>query len=317
MPDEPTRTEPYREDLCRSVPFTLLRADVAERGDGLTIDGYGAVFNSVTQIDSWEGSFEEEIIPGAFKKSLRERTPKMQFDHGHHPLLGSLPLGRWSTAEEDGQGLHLTGRLTDNWLTQPFRDAIADGAVEGMSFRFSVVRDQWVDKDGKKISDDELADMLWRGSGDRGPIRRKLVEVKVSEAGPVTWPAYEDTSVGVRSRTLTIDLERLQDPQQRRALAEAAAAVDAAVAAVDDTQTPDLDSGAPPEPRSTEPPAGAHSSPQDAPPTTDTSAGEHSPTDKTANPADRATQIRARFREVTDRFLAVSPTSQSTQEGSP
>ena len=218
------RRAPSRDDVRRSVPFTVTRTDDT-RGDGLTIEGYGAVFDSVTQIDSWEGSFEEMIARGAFRKSLGERVPKMQFDHGRHPLVGSLPLGRWESAKEDERGLYLVGRLTDNWLTQPFRDAIRDGGVDGMSFRFSVVKEEWVDKDGKRIKEDELLDLLWRGAGDRGPIRRILKEVRASEAGPVVWPAYEDTSVGVRS--VTIDLGRLREPEERRRLADAVALADA------------------------------------------------------------------------------------------
>jgi phage head maturation protease len=153
----------------------------------------------------------------------------MQFDHGQHPLLGSLPLGRWTVAEEDERGLHLVGRLTDNWLVTPFRDAIRDGGVEGMSFRFAVVQDHWTDRDGKKLRDDEVAHFLHRGPGDRGPILRTLREVKISEAGPVVWPAYEDTAVGVRSRgTVVIDLARLREPAQRRQLAEVVALVESA-----------------------------------------------------------------------------------------
>ncbi|MGE4164075.1 MAG: HK97 family phage prohead protease [Vicinamibacterales bacterium] len=228
----PDRATPYRDDLCRSAMFELVRADDARNGDGLTIDGYGAVFNAPTRINSWEGEFDEVIAPGAFKKSLRERTPIMQFDHGHHPLMGSLPLGRWDSVQEDDRGLHVVGRLSDNWLVQPFRDAIADGGVTGMSFRFSVVRDEWTDAAGKKIRDDELGDLLWYGADDRGPILRTLREVKVSEVGPVTWPAYDSTSVGVRSTDTVIDLGRidLKSAGARDQLARAAALVDHLVA---------------------------------------------------------------------------------------
>lgn len=220
------RRSPAREDLCRSAPFQLVRA-TQDGTDGLTIEGYGAVFGSVTRISGWEGDFEEVIAPGAFRKSLRERTPRMQFDHGQHPLLGSLPLGRWTVAEEDERGLHLVGRLTDNWLVAPFRDAIRDGGVEGMSFRFAVVRDEWADVAGTRLRDHELADLLFNGAGDRGPLRRTLREVKASEAGPVVWPAYEDTAVGVRSTgTVVIDLARLRDPTQRRQIAEVVALAD-------------------------------------------------------------------------------------------
>jgi HK97 family phage prohead protease len=230
MPDgtgpRPDRTEPYRDGLTRSVPFELRAGDGV--GDGRTIDGYGAVFNSPTHIASWEGEFDEVIAPGAFRKSLREGTPRMQFDHGHHPLLGSLPIGRWDMVEEDERGLHVVGRLSDNWLVEPFRDAMRDGAVDGMSFRFSVVREDWTDKDGRKIPATELADMLWYGSGDRGPLLRTLKEVRVSEVGPVTWPAYQDTSVGVRDTSTVIDLGRLdlRTPHARGELARAVALAD-------------------------------------------------------------------------------------------
>lgn len=312
------RNGPVRENLCRTAPFQLLRADDGSQNDGLTIEGYGAVFNSVTNIDSWEGSFEEEILPGAFRKSLRERVPRMQFDHGHHPLLGSLPIGRWTKAEEDARGLSVTGRLTDNWLTQPFRDAIAAGAVEGMSFRFAVVRDQWFDRDGKKLKDDELGELLWRGAGERGPLRRKLQEVKVSEVGPVTWPAYEDTEVGVRSvdgrKTVVIDLGRLMSGHvgEQARLAKLVAVADRATgdsppAPKSDTETPDVESGS--EPRPTEASADEHPPTREGEPrVTDTSAGEHSSNASTpANPVERAADIKARFRRVTDRVLALPP----------
>src|ERR1044072_7882123 len=107
------RREPVRTDLCRSVPFTLRAAEGEETNDGRTLSGYAAVFNSPTRIDSWEGTFDEIIAPGAFKKSLRERVPRMQFDHGMHPLIGSIPIGRFTVLEEDSVGLRVEGRLTD------------------------------------------------------------------------------------------------------------------------------------------------------------------------------------------------------------
>lgn len=287
------RKAPPRENLCRSVPFEVVRADDNEEDDGFTIEGYGAVFNSVTEIDSWEGSFEEIIAPGAFRKSLRERTPKMQFDHGRHTLLGSLPLGRWTTTEEDANGLHLVGRLSDNWLIEPFRDAIRDDGVEGMSFRFSVIREEWRDKNGKIIKDSELWDVLW-APGDRAPIRRTLKEVKVSEAGPVVWPAYESTSVGVRS--VTIDLGNLQDPEQRRTLARAVLLADEAQRSEDAPQ-PEQDS------------SDRHPVPA-APPTSNTS-GEHP--SRPANHSERADLIRSEYRDRLARLLAI-PQSTSQKE---
>lgn len=181
--------------LTRSAPFSVTRAETT--GDGLTLEGYAAVFGTPTRIDSWEGTFDEVIERGAFAKTIAENTPVLQFDHGQHPLLGSIPLGSITVLREDDNGLFVRARISDNWLTQPIRDAIADGAITGMSFRFSVVRDEW------------------DTSGDVDV--RTLREVRLYELGPVVFPAYPDTVVGVRSK----DIETLlSDTEIRDALAK-------------------------------------------------------------------------------------------------
>lgn len=189
-------------DLLRSVPFEVSRADATD--DGLTLEGYAAVFDTFTRIDSWEGTFDEQIRKGAFRKTIRENTPVLQFDHGAHPLIGSIPIGTIESLSEDDHGLAVTARLSDNWLVQPIRDAIASGAVDGMSFRFQVVREEWRDAEtGKLIRDpNELMNRLYNPDPDAAPLQRTITEVKMAELGPVVFPAYAETSVGVRARSL-------------------------------------------------------------------------------------------------------------------
>ncbi len=176
------------EIVTRSFEFR------SEDSDGQTLEGYAAVFNSPTLIDSVrEGTFTEVIAPGAFAKTIAERTPVLQFDHGTHPLIGSLPLGTISTIREDEHGLYVRARLSDNWLIAPVRDAIKDGAIRGMSFRFTVLKD-------KK---------------DRASNTRTVQEVKLHELGPVVFAAYASTSVGVRSSLV----ELLADDSVRSELA--------------------------------------------------------------------------------------------------
>ena len=110
-----------------------------------------------------------------------------------------------------------------------------------MSFRFSVVREDWFDNAGKKVKPEEIGRLLYEPT-DRGPLRRVLRELKITEAGPVVWPAYQETSVGMRSK-VTIDLGRLTDPEQRNTLARAVFLADAANA--DNPDGPQVTEGTP------------------------------------------------------------------------
>lgn len=171
-----------RAEEVRHVEFRA-----SDDSDGQTLEGYAAVFNEWTNIRDSLGTYRERIAPGAFKRSLGQRTPVLQFDHGSHPLIGSLPLGTFSVLREDRNGLFVRARLSDNWLIQPVRDAIRDKAISGMSFRFRVIDDAWE-------------------SDDAGEMRT-IKEVELLEAGPVVFPAYEQTSVSIRSACAALDAE--------------------------------------------------------------------------------------------------------------
>lgn len=171
------------DDLIRAVDFEFTVIDrSAGAADGLTLEGYAAVFNSPARINNWEGNFDEVILPGAFRSSIERSTPKLMFEHGQHPLIGSMPLGTIDQISEDGRGLHIKARLSDNWLIQPVRDAIRDGAVSGMSFRMlsASIVDKWERRSGN-------VDL------------RSISQLDVPELGPVVFPAYKPTTVSVRS----------------------------------------------------------------------------------------------------------------------
>ena len=169
-----------REDLVRMVPLTEVRASE----DGNTLFGYGAVFNEPTVIDSWEGRFEEVIAPGAFAKTIKERGNKIKilFNHGFDPQIGDKPLGKPTELKEDERGLYVEVPLDDTSYNKDIKASLASGALDGMSFRFSVTKEQWDESDERDL-----------------PLRT-IQEVKLYELGPVTFPAYEATTAGVRAR---------------------------------------------------------------------------------------------------------------------
>lgn len=169
--------------LTRAVTFETRASD-----DGFTLEGYGAVFDSPTRIDSWEGTFDEVIAKGAFAKTLKERTPVVQFDHGHDIATGSVPIAAIEDIRDDKRCLFVRARMFDNPRVEPIRQAIAGGAIDGMSFRFRVTREEWDDSGALPV--------------------RTIKELDLFELGPVVFPAYESTSVGVRS--LLADLDESQ-----------------------------------------------------------------------------------------------------------
>jgi HK97 family phage prohead protease len=188
--------------LTRAVNFEPLPEEerASQQSDGRTLEGYAAVFDADTEINSWEGHFKERIVRGAFRKTLKERTPVLQFDHGHDSRFGNLPIGSFEKIVEDKHGLRVQARLFDH--AEPIRQAIEAGAVTGMSFRFKVVRDSWADDKGNPITDrNELMEKLYSAKKGDKPLQRTIKEVKLMEAGPVVFPAYPQTTVGVRSMT--------------------------------------------------------------------------------------------------------------------
>lgn len=170
----------------RSFSFELRAAG----GDGRTLEGYAAVFNTPTRIADWGGDFDEEILPGAFARSLEQRTPVLQFEHGRDPRVGAVPIGSIQAVSEDSQGLHVRARLFDNATVEPVRQAIAEQAITGMSFRFQIPQggDTWQ----RRTGDVDL---------------RRINQADVSELGPVVFPAYDTTTVAVRSLLAGMDAD--------------------------------------------------------------------------------------------------------------
>lgn len=181
----------YRDlGMCvRAFDFNFEdRSGGMSRDGGRTLEGYAAVFGKRARITDVNGEFEESIAAGAFTRSLRTRTPVLQFEHGRDPRVGAVPIGAIEDLREDTKGLFVRATLFDNPVVEPVRQAIAGRAIRGMSFRFSVPKggDKWERSFG-------------------GVDRREVRDADVFELGPVVHPAYDATTVDVRSMLAGLD----------------------------------------------------------------------------------------------------------------
>ncbi|MDD4985637.1 MAG: HK97 family phage prohead protease [Dehalococcoidales bacterium] len=151
--------------------FSLSEVRVA--GEGRQIIGHAAVFNKLSED---LGGFKEKIAPGAFANTITNADVRALFNHDPNYVLGRTKSGTLSLIE-DSKGLAIT---IDPPETQWANDLIASvkrGDISQMSFAFRAVRDEW--DDDKKV--------------------RTLIEVELFDVSIVTYPAYPQTNVKIRS----------------------------------------------------------------------------------------------------------------------
>lgn len=180
-----------RENLLRGKVSGVAVRAAGEEGeaDGPVMVGHFAVFNQVAEINSYEGNFLEKFAPGSFKKTIRDSRSKMKvlFQHGYDYVVGDKPLGPIVDLREDDEGVYYEVPLLDAGYV---REEILPGLeaeLYGASFRFRVIREE-VDEEPDPSEENP-----------KGLPLRVVKEAHVVEFGPVTFPAYEGASAGLRS----------------------------------------------------------------------------------------------------------------------
>ena len=168
----------------RVLPLAGLEMRVAGTESEPTIEGYAAVFNQPSEVLSdWLGSFREYVAPGAFTKTLKDGADvRALLNHDPNFVLGRTKAGTL-TLREDAKGLWYSVTPPD---TQWARDLVAvmrRGDIDQSSFTFRTVKDRW---GVGKTDDGNEIDERW------------LLEAQLFDVSPVTYPAYEGTSVGLR-----------------------------------------------------------------------------------------------------------------------
>lgn len=157
------------------------------------IIGYAAVYDRSSED---LGGFREFVRPGAFQRSL-DNHPDVRALIDHNP---SLILGRTLSGtlklESDATGLLVTIDPPETQYAADLLAVMSRGDVTQMSFAFTTNLDSWDLVDGERV--------------------RSLLSVDLHDVSVVTYPAYPDTSVAVRS--LCSILEDTRRAERSRAL---------------------------------------------------------------------------------------------------
>lgn len=172
----------------RDAPLTRARKTdfkTREAGEPPVLEGYFIVFDQPYYIDDW---YEETVDPHAFD-GCDTSDVRALIDHLPHLVLGRSTVNTLTfTIDETGLWASITLNPADTDATNLYARA-QRGDVDQASFGF----------DEDRVEYEDLPD---------GRIRRKILHIsKLWEISVCTFPAYEQTFVAARSRTVE-DLRR-------------------------------------------------------------------------------------------------------------
>ena len=149
------------------------------------------VFNSPTEIDG----FKEQVAPGAFTRTLREDDQVMLRDHKSELLLGRVSAGTLRlTQDHIGVAFELT--VPNTSLGQDTFENVRLKNLKGCSFGFLVRDEQWA-------------------QDSNGNLLRTILDVQCFETTLTAFPAYDATSVDIRSVRDKLSTKRDEDDEDK------------------------------------------------------------------------------------------------------
>lgn len=163
----------------RFTPFMDVEIESRD-GAASRIRGYGAVFydgSERTEYKLWD-DLVERIMPGSFDKAIAEDDVRALFNHDPNMLLGRT-TAKTLALSVDKRGLRYEIDPPDTETGRNVVAAVKRRDLTGSSFSF-------------KITDQEF-----RTEG--GIDIREIKGVRLYDVGPVTFPAYEATTVEAKS----------------------------------------------------------------------------------------------------------------------
>lgn len=167
----------------RFLSFEVRADEKQESEEKGIVEGYAVVYDKKTDIC---GYFEETIKRGALDNADLKDVPLLvNHDTDTIPVARSRRNNGSSsmtlTVDEKGLKIRAELDLKNNARASELYSAIKRGDISGMSFMFTVKTDEWTDE-------------------DTDYPKRTITEIaKVYEVSAVTFPAYNDTSIGARA----------------------------------------------------------------------------------------------------------------------
>ncbi|HDR7998391.1 MULTISPECIES: HK97 family phage prohead protease [Bacillus] len=154
--------------------------EIREVEGGLrTIVGYAVKWEMKSVTMGYWRRFKEQFKRGAFTDSLTQDDQLALWSHDYSQVLGRTKNGTLRLFEDE-IGLRFELDLADTTLGDDTYKTIKRGDVDGVSFGFQMVKEEWDESDPDNIV-------------------RSVTKAKLVEISPVAFPAYPDSQVSARS----------------------------------------------------------------------------------------------------------------------
>ncbi len=168
--------------------------EIRQEGDeGPIIAGYAALFNDPA--DEQMG-FIEKIAPGAFKDAIKNSDTRALINHDPGKILGRKSANTLQLLEDD-KGLYYEIEPPETTYANDLIESMKRGDINQSSFGFVVAKEEW----------DETGDV---------PVRTIIEVAELHDVSPVTFPWYENTESGLKSKEEVLQEYRDSQHQAKR-----------------------------------------------------------------------------------------------------
>lgn len=165
----------------RYVPLERVETRAGENGE-MYIEGYPIVYDSYAPL--W--GFREVIRQGAATEALKDADEIVLWNHDPAAPMARRSNGTLEVKETE-QGVWIRADVSKTRWGRDGYESIQNGVTTKMSFAFSV------DRDGEQWNVEEV-------EGVEIETREIVKFSAIYDYSPVSYPAYEDTSVLARSK---------------------------------------------------------------------------------------------------------------------
>ena len=197
-----TMTEKIQKKIDNMQPevreLSQSTIELREDGEGKrTLTGYAVKWEMKSHALGFWDSFREQFKRGAFTASLGKDDQRALWSHDTSKVLGRTGNGTLRLFEDD-IGLRFEMDLPNTTLGNDTYETVKRGDVDGVSFGFRALKQEWDESDPENII-------------------RTITSADLFEISPVAFPAYPDSAVAARNADpYKVYLQEKEDRENQR-----------------------------------------------------------------------------------------------------